>query len=147
MGNIADELTTSIQKTGARATVSSKWNSQNVLKQLSTRFGIPGGRGELWEHLVDSVGHQDPNAWRWIAEFVRGQPCMLAMPPRLELAVFDFDDGAELVAVLELCSGFEFYVTDKALSFVLCSNHHEYLIGAGAAVDWLRARVKSHLSV
>jgi hypothetical protein len=143
MGQIANELTLAIQATGAMATVSIKWNSPRVLSELSARFAAADRNGELWERLSSSFGYRDPNAWRLVSDFTSGQRCLLALPSRLESAVFEFENGFDLTRVLEQCSGFEFYATDEAFSYLLCSNHHDYLVSAGTAKDWLEQRVRS----
>jgi hypothetical protein len=43
----------------------------------------------------------------------------------------------DAVAVLAESTGFEFYLTDIDATFLLCFNHHDFLIAAGDARPWL----------
>jgi len=137
MGQIREELASAIQATGARARAALNRDSSVLLSELRLRFGEVGKGGELWEGLSSSFGYCGVEASRLASDFTSGQACLLLVPSRLERTVFEFDDGAELTNVLARCSGFEFYVTDDRLSYVLCANHHDYLIAAGSAKDWL----------
>ncbi|HEY0464050.1 MAG TPA: hypothetical protein VGC79_07570 [Polyangiaceae bacterium] len=143
MGHIAEELASAIKTAGARARISPNRDSSTLLSELRARFGAADQSGELWERLSSSFGYRDDDAWRLASDFTSGQRCLLLVPPRFESTVFEFDDGVELTRVLEQCSGFEFYVTDDGLSYVLCANHHDYLIAAGSAKIWLEGLVPS----
>ena len=37
---------------------------------------------------------------------------------------------------------FEVYLTDELVDFVLCFNHHDYLIATGRAKAWLAGRTQ-----
>jgi hypothetical protein len=140
MGELIRDLIAAIDASGAQARVRSELGLV-VLEQLETRFAHQAPRGELWERLNDSAGHQNAEAWRWIASYLTGRPCILAFSPKDEVDAVELDDGSELVPVLEKCPGFAFYVTNASYSFLLCFNHHDFLIAAGEARDWLRGRV------
>jgi hypothetical protein len=40
---------------------------------------------------------------------------------------------------LEDCYPFEFYITDSERTFLICVNHEEFIVAAGAAASWLKA--------
>ncbi|GAB9134881.1 hypothetical protein BDS110ZK25_20780 [Bradyrhizobium diazoefficiens] len=48
-----------------------------------------------------------------------------------------FSCGADLLRVLEDCPALEFYVCDEKASYLLCSNHHDFVVGWGAALPWV----------
>ena len=58
-----------------------------------------------------------------------------------ERAVFLLPQGSPLVPILEETYLAEFYLTDREGNFVLCYNHHSYLIAVGTARDWVRERI------
>lgn len=43
--------------------------------------------------------------------------------------------GEDLNYLLSETYGFEFYITDKECSYLLCFNHHDILYGCGRAED------------
>ena len=51
-------------------------------------------------------------------------------------------NGVELQTILGESFGFEFYITDKDQSYVICFNHHEVLYGCGAAREWVEELAK-----
>jgi hypothetical protein len=52
-------------------------------------------------------------------------------------SVWKFRNGSDLLRVLEDCPALEFYVSDEEASYLLCSNHHDFVIGWGAASQWV----------
>jgi hypothetical protein len=42
---------------------------------------------------------------------------------------------AAIQEVIEECFGFEYYLIAKDLSWLLCENHHDYLIGIGEPIE------------
>jgi hypothetical protein len=136
---IANEVLESARKTGSRVSESPA-DSQEILARLAWRFSRGQAGVPLWETLSESVGVHDPEAWRWPARFAASQSSLLAFNPDQEEKAFAFADGAELETVLGECSGFEFYVTNSSFDYVLCFNHHDVLVAAGTALEWLRAR-------
>jgi hypothetical protein len=51
--------------------------------------------------------------------------------------VWKFSGGPDLLCVLNECPALEFYVCDEDASYLLCSNHHDFIIGWGAAEPWV----------
>jgi hypothetical protein len=51
--------------------------------------------------------------------------------------IWRFRSGSGLLRVLEDSPALEFYVCDKEASYLLCSNHHDFVIGWGAASPWV----------
>jgi hypothetical protein len=56
-----------------------------------------------------------------------------------EVRGYEFSSAEDLRLVLAESAGFEFYVTNKEVDFVLCHNHHDFIIGVGACRQWLSA--------
>jgi hypothetical protein len=54
-----------------------------------------------------------------------------------------FEAGSCLVNVLGECTGFEFYLTDLEGDYVICFNHHDFLIGTGSAETWIREHLNT----
>ena len=65
------------------------------------------------------------------------------------MLLFDLDEedemlhvpsGASLDQLLHRTSGFEFYVTDLEGTYLICFNHHDFLVCCGSAKAWLEQR-------
>lgn len=108
---------------------------------VAGRFTAAGNstRRFLWEDVRGATAVQNPEAWRWIADFFSGraEPVIIFFNPADEPAMFAFRHGAQVVPVLEETPAFEFYLTDAEATYLLCFNHHDFLIAAGTAAQWL----------
>jgi hypothetical protein len=94
----------------------------------------------MWESLPDPASVQDPDAWQWIEEFVGDRECVLLFDVDEDEEMFSVPSGAALDALLGNTCGFEFYVTDRNATYLICFNHHDFLVCCGAAKAWLLAR-------
>lgn len=131
------EVQAAIVRVGARASIAADTTSADLFSALRAKFGAGKG-GQLWEALAEKTSCWYREAWRWIAEYLDRESILFFAPGS---AVFELSDGVELVDVIGECSCFEFYVTDRALSFVLCFNDHDFLIASGDARSWLDRRI------
>ena len=66
-------------------------------------------------------------------------PGLLLFNPYDAKEVFRFASGVDLSMVLGDTFGFEFYVTDETVSYCVCFNHHDMLLGAGAVESWVES--------
>jgi len=95
----------------------------------------------LWEYLNDSLAIQNPSAWRWISEFNTTDPIILFFNPSDEKSAFEFPDIHNIIDILKDTFGFEFYLCNKNLDYLLCFNHHDFLIACGTAKSWLQSKL------
>lgn len=51
---------------------------------------------------------------------------------------YKFFDVNDVVSLLSEFYGYEFYITNNSKDFVLCFNHHDYLIGCGKVVTKIK---------
>lgn len=109
-----------------------------IRARIAARFTIEGkiGSGPLWERLAPAASVRHREGWSLLAQgpFVKS---VLFFDAQEERHGFSFLHRKDLVAVLAETFGFEFYLSDEECSFVVAFNHHDYLIGAGAATDWV----------
>jgi hypothetical protein len=94
----------------------------------------------IWEHFGESYSVRDPAAPLWVGEFIGQNQAVLCFSEAEDTYAFGFGDGQAVVEVLEQYRGFEFYLTNSDFEYVLCFNLHGYLIAAGTAIAWLKAR-------
>jgi hypothetical protein len=92
----------------------------------------------LWERLECSVARRRHDGWKDACEFADAHEVILFFDERERLGMcWRFQSGRRLRRVLEETPTVEFYVTDAAADYVLCFNHHRFLVGAGSCVPWL----------
>ena len=92
----------------------------------------------LWERFSDSFSIQNKNAWGWLDDFVKDKDVILFFNRDREETMYHMEAGASLSTLLGETYSFEFYLTDAATSYLICFNHHDYLIALGEAKAWLR---------
>lgn len=143
MGYIADDIRESAATSLTHIEEVPPPEAQAILDRAIQLYARGRYSGYLWKDLEDPVAVQDPNAWRWIAEFVGNEPCVLFFDRDEESETFRVVDGSSLTMLLSETVGFEFYVTDDEVRYVLCFNHHDYLIAAGKAASWLASKAQA----
>ena len=136
----AMEVQRAIEVVGARA-VSVSGDPVNEIRGSLERIYAQGRkRWPLWEVMVEDEALQDRYAWKLIQDFLPHEPGLLLFNPKDDASMFRFSDASDIFRVLSESYRFEFYITDEACSYLLCFNHHDFLIAAGGAVGWLKAK-------
>ncbi len=92
----------------------------------------------LWEKLRTYESLSDSNGWSYIKDYVLDNCCIMFFNRDEESKMFEIANGKDLQYILSETSGFEFYITDKNCSYLLCFNHHDTLFGCGNAVEWIK---------
>jgi hypothetical protein len=113
-----------------------KLRKELVLKYTNGRICKPW----LWENFVDFIGANCPDSWRWTNEFIGNNKVIMMFNSGDERSMFEFQNGYDMVAVLEESFCFEFYLFTRELDYLLCFNHHDILLALGTAADWLEQR-------
>jgi Family of unknown function (DUF6756) len=111
-------------------------DAETIRREAESRFARRGGPW-LWDRLIDSVSKYRVDGWSKATEFCHDQEVTLFLDEMNGTTMWHFNSGRELRVVLENSPGFEFYLTDPEVTYVLCHNHHDYLIGAGNCKAWL----------
>ena len=93
----------------------------------------------LWEKFNNYESLNDNKAWNYIKNFVRDDACIMFFNQEEENEMFLIKSGNDLNYILSETYGFEFYITDKECSYVICFNHHDILYGCGTAVKWIKS--------
>jgi hypothetical protein len=137
MGHIADELRSAITRVGIHAEEPGPAQLRSIRDGVRDRFIDPSGEGPLWERIRGDVSVRNPDAWQWISSAPLQGHAVLFFEEDEEPAGFVFDSGVDVVSALAASTGFEFYLTDDAISLLIAFNHHDYLSAAGDAADWL----------
>ncbi len=109
---------------------------QAVIARLCERLGVDVARYWPWQD-VDAASVQRDDGWMRIANYVGTEPCLLFLDGAG--TIWRLASGSDLLRVLEECPGIEFYVCDEAASYLLCHNHHDFVIGWGTAGAWVES--------
>jgi hypothetical protein len=141
MGYLRDEILQAGADAGIQVRELSQPEAASIRQAVRSKFAQDPNADYLWKELRDDFAVQDANAWRWIDEFVVDRRTVMFFDEREESSAFEFERGVDVVRVLEETIGFEFYLTNHTVDYVICFNHHDYLIAVGTAAEWLKRRV------
>lgn len=144
MGYIRDEIIQAAQTVNATIVELKDRKKNDIRKLIISRYTKDYDTHYIWKGLKEDYSIQDPEGWRLIHEFIKDLESILFFDEDEETSMFLFEDGAKIVQVLSESVGFEFYITNKAADFLICFNHHDFLIVAGTAVNWLQERSFKH---
>lgn len=91
----------------------------------------------LWEKFIHYEAWNDDMAWKYIKDFVKDNECIMFFNQEEEKEMFLIQSGDDLNYIISETYGFEFYITNKQCSYLLCFNHHNILYGCGIAEKWI----------
>jgi hypothetical protein len=110
-----------------------------LIAAVRARYGLSLPSSNAWDVGSAPDGVRDPDAATRIAAYVGDRPCLF-IPDRAQ-SIWRLPDGAALLHAIEKSSPIELYVCDEALSYLLCHNDHDYLIGWGEAQAYVQSRL------
>jgi hypothetical protein len=119
-------------------------SARKIRDNLVREYGIDQRYELTPSNMTGHSSVQHPDSWKWIGEFLSDEPVLLFYDSTAESCMFRLDSGTDVVSLLGECCGFVFCVTNESLSYVLCQNDHDYLIGAGAAKAWVGMLAPRH---
>lgn len=131
---LAREVDCAIEEVGSSAPRLEPIELERLRQETDSFFARPI-RSMAWESIRGGVSVQDPDGWQTVRELTF-QPVILWFGPGSRSA-WRFDSGEDLALVLGETYHFEFYLVNEECTFLLCFNHHDFLIGAGTAEAWL----------
>ncbi len=108
-----------------------------IIKEIRDRYTKMGEKSDyLWEEFVDDISKYNPDGWQISCEYPIEQPILFFCDGK-SYEGFRFETNYSIHPILSDTPCFEFFITNDAVDFVLCFNHHDYLIGVGNCKDWL----------
>lgn len=126
-----------ITDSGCHAELMDAAFSENLRSRMEAKFLDQNSSSFLWERFQESSSIYDPNGWARLSEFGHMGEVYLFFSRDDESGFWKIGNLQDLVEILGECGGQEFYICDQDMNFVICHNHHDYLIAAGTARDWL----------
>ena len=138
--DIRGEILRASQQVGAAILELQSEAAEGIRTEVIKRFTddyIP--QSLIWNHLRDYsfVICNDPHSWLVVSNFIKNTKVLVLFNDVDDKTVFEFTDGADIVPTLQECFGFEYYLTNYELDYLICFNHHDVLIAAGTACSWL----------
>jgi hypothetical protein len=79
--------------------------------------------GDGWQHLTDLVPEADERVWFIAEDFVAPQYSLWEASVR------------DIQTLIGECYGFEYYVVQQQFHWLICENHHDYLVSVGREVE------------
>ncbi|WP_448040217.1 hypothetical protein [Bradyrhizobium liaoningense] len=127
-------VSAAIRDTGVQAEVLNEENRKALVVRLHERLGVDVMSRAPWERGRE--GKQRPDGWKLIPDYVGANECLMFLEGADE--VWKFRSGRDLLRVLNDCPAVEFYVCSGDASYLLCHNHHDFVVGWGAASEWVQ---------
>ena len=140
MWNIYEEIMNAVNTLNINVVQISENQSEEIIKKVIKKYTTEKENRYLWEEIVDYFSVNNKDAWKWVNEFIGNSEAIMFFNNSDERKSFLFKNGNDLVSVLSETYGFEFYITNKDLTYLLCFNHHDILISSGIAKEWLKNR-------
>ena len=111
--------------------------AQKVKNSIFQKYSNKKKCAFLWESFVDFSIVNDKDGWALIADFVEAKPCLMFFDDEEDKSVIEIKGGNDLHKLLSEMYGFEFYITNFMTEYLICFNHHDCLMGCGAAKNWV----------
>lgn len=134
---ICEWIHDALARTGTLARPLSTDGVHRVIGTIAGRYTEPtDSRRQLWESFNGDIARRRSDGWSLICDYPEPSPVLLFQEAG-EFRGYEFSSPEDLRTVLAESAGFEFYVTNKEVEFVLCHNHHDFIIGVGKCRRWL----------
>jgi hypothetical protein len=141
MGRIGDEILRAAKVVNATISEVPMDRARIIRASVVSKFASGTTTWPIWEHLTEQVAVQDADAWMWVGDYVGNNRTVILFNEVDETAMFEFEDGSQVVPVISESFLFEFYLTNPTSDYLISHNHHDFLIAAGSAISWLKDRI------
>ncbi|MBR7745285.1 hypothetical protein [Undibacterium baiyunense] len=132
---INEVIAAAVVTTRVSAKLLSSHEREGVVDCLCERLRVDVSSHSPWDKFDAPDGVLNHDGWKLIPSFVGGESCLLMTTSAS--AVWRLGSGKDLMLILQECPPFEFYVCDIAFNYLVCFNHHDYLVGWGDANLWV----------
>lgn len=106
-----------------------------VVISLMSRLCVNVEASAPWDAIDAPDGKKRSDGWELIPKYIGDAPCLVFSNGAK--AIWRFDSGHNLLNFLKNSPAFEYYTCDINCEYLLCSNHHDYVIGWGKAKEWV----------
>ncbi len=137
MGNIKKEIISAAERMNVSISEMEEAQTSYLVHGVIEKYTNGKKSTNIWENLVDEFSVNDKNAWIWIEDYISDNEAIMFFNQEDEKNAFLFHNGHDVVSLLGDTYGFEFYLTNRNIDYLLCFNHHDVLIACGDSRDWL----------
>ncbi len=130
-----DHIALAISETGIHAHSLGTRQVAALSKRLQERLSVNVASKMAWDSEGAPVGIHSPKGWELIPNYVGEAPCVLFQDEAKQM--WEMRSGNDLLQLLKQCPPLELYVCNQNADYLLCSNHHDFLIGWGQAERWV----------
>ena len=130
-----EAIATAIVAAGASAKLLSSHEQVRVVDCLRDRLRVDVNSHSPWDKFDAPDGVLNHDGWKLIPSFIGVESCLLITTGGS--TIWRLGSGKDLMLILQECPPFEFYVCDIAFNYLVCFNHHDYLVGWGNANLWV----------
>lgn len=130
-----DAMSETLKATGIQAELLGEDQRNAFVAKLRSGLGVDVSSWAPWNDANAPDGMQRGDGWELIPQFVGSSACLMFIAGAR--TIWRLNNGSDLLEVLNECSPLEFYVCDDDARYLLCSNHHDSLIGWGETLDWV----------
>jgi len=128
-------VSSALEATRVQAEVLDAEARQEIVTRLGARLGVDVTRRAPWDDDAAPNGCLRSDGWELIPKYVGDAICLMFLEGAQTF--WKVNNGSDLLRVLKDCPGLEFYVCDEDARYLLCSNHHDFVMGWGSAGPWV----------
>lgn len=138
MWNINEEIKSAINALQIRVDEIKISKAEEIVKNVTLKYAKRKYGAYLWEKLGEFAHINHKDSWQWASDLIGETEAIMFFNPSDEKSAFLFYNGKDVVSVLNETYGFEFYLTDTRMEYLVCFNHHDQFIACGSAKEWLQ---------
>jgi hypothetical protein len=114
---------------------------ESIIDTIIKRFTNNENKSDnIWEDFVNDASLNCEHGWEIACEFATNEPILFFREKNIFFG-YSISSTKNIKHILCECPGFEFYITNKSVSFAICFNHHNYLIAVVESKKWLREKI------
>jgi hypothetical protein len=138
MGHIKKEIQGALEFLKINAKILNEEETSKIVNGIYTKYTNGKKSRRIWENTINDVRVVSENDWKWISRYIGNTEAIMFFEPTDEKIAFVFSNGDDILRVLEECFGFEFYLTNFKLDYLLTYDHHNVLGAVGDAAEHLQ---------
>ncbi len=138
MGYIQTEIQEALEHLKINAKILQQEEVTKIIDGIYNKYTNGKISGRIWENTINDVRVVSENDWKWISKYIGNSEAIMFFEPTDEKIAYVFSNGEDILRVLEECFGFEFYLTNFKLDYLLTYDHHNVLGAVGDAAEHLQ---------
>ena len=140
MGYLSDEIERESRTLGIEVQVMPAPEMEHIRDRVYSCFstGDRTYQTPLRDLLVYYESLHDPDGWQLLRDLIGDMEVVVFFDLSTDPSGLRFAHGWALQSVIEECTGLQFYVTDRQVSYVMCLTDDDMLLASGSMASRLR---------